>query len=481
MTIDLKPYLDDPQSGWPQGGTSPSTQPKYLAIARAMSRAIHAGELIPGTRLPTHRQLADQLGVSVQTVSRAYAQAEKMGLIQARIGSGTWVNALDDNRESAYLRAREPHPETAIIDLSIAHPVCPPSHHLRFRQALSQLSENLHPEVVTANRPIAGLSHQREQASLWLTERLGMPGEADDRVLCNGGAHALMLAVSTVVQHSDLVLTEALTDHGLIALSRTLGFQLRGVPIDERGVMPDALDTACTRYKPRAVCLTPTQLNPTGATMDEQRRNEVASVLERHGVWLIEDDVHALLEPTRLTPLSARIPMQSFHITSLTKSTVPGLRAGYLTVPRSQLHHTLPRLRATSWMATPLMFEVASLWIEDGTVEDMASAQRELLAERQILAAQILHPLPRMARPSSLHLWLPLPGGWRADELQQVAEQEGLAITTSTPFMVEQTVAPSCIRISLGAEPELARLEEGLERLAKLLNDAPPPMMQMVY
>ena len=62
MTIDLTPYLSD-------------NGPKYLVIARAISEAVRQGELLPGTRLPPHRQLAENLGVSVQTVSRAYAQA----------------------------------------------------------------------------------------------------------------------------------------------------------------------------------------------------------------------------------------------------------------------------------------------------------------------------------------------------------------------------------------------------------------------
>ncbi|RTR07081.1 PLP-dependent aminotransferase family protein [Halomonas nitroreducens] len=468
MTIDLTPYLSD--SG-----------PKYLAIARALSEAIRQGDLTPGTRLPPHRQLAEILDVSVQTVSRAYAQAEKMGLVQARVGSGTWINTLDDARESAYLRGQEPRHESALIDLSIAHPICPPGHHLRFRETLARLAEQASPEVVTANRPIAGLSHHRERASDWLSQRLGVPGEPEGRVLCNGAAHGLMLAISTVVQHGDLVLTEALTDHGLIALSRTLGFQLRGVAIDERGVVPEALDIACRRFKPRAVCLTPTQLNPTGATMDAPRRDAVARVLEHHGVWLIEDDVHALLEPPGLTPLTARLPHLSFHVTSLTKATVPGVRAGYLSVPRGQLHHTLPRMRATTWMATPLIFEIADAWIADDSLEAMAAEQRRLLAERQRLAARLLDGHERSARPSSLHVWLSLPPAWRAEELQQQAEQEGVAITTAVPFMVEQTPAPRRIRLSLGAEPDIGRLEQGLARLAGLLDEAPPPMMQLVY
>ncbi|XKE44752.1 PLP-dependent aminotransferase family protein [Halomonas organivorans] len=468
MTIDLTPFL------------SP-TGPKYLAIARALAEAIRQGELVPGARLPPHRQLAEALGVSVQTVSRAYAQAEKMGLVQARVGSGTWINALDDAREAAYLRGQESRRESALIDLSIAHPVCPPGHHLRFRETLAELADQGSPEVVTANRPIAGLPHQRERASDWLAGRLGVPGGPDDRILCNGAAHGLMLAISTLVQHGDLVLTEALTDHGLIALSRTLGFQLRGVAIDERGVIPEALDLACRRHRPRAVCLTPTQLNPTGATMDPPRRDAVAEVLDRHGVWLIEDDVHALLEPPGLTPLAARLPHLCFHVTSLTKATVPGLRAGYLSVPRGQLHHALPRMRATTWMATPLIFEIADAWIADGTLERLAGEQRELLAARQRLAARLLAGHERAARPTSLHVWLSLPPAWRAEELQQQAEQEGVAITTAIPFMVEQTPPPRRIRLSLGAEQDPARLEAGLGRIAALLDEAPPPMMQIVY
>ncbi len=467
MTVDLTPFLQD-------------TGPKYLAIARALSEAIRQGELAPGTRLPPHRRLAETLGVSVQTVSRAYAQAEKMGLVQSRVGSGTWINALDDARESAYLRGQEPRRENPLVDLSIAHPVCPPSHHRRFRETLASLAEHVRPAAIAANRPIAGLLAQRERASDWLTASLGVPGGPEDRVLCNGAAHGLMLAIATVVQHGDLVLTEALTDHGLIALSRTLGFQLRGVAIDERGVIPEALDLACRRLNPRAVCLTPTQLNPTGATMDEARRDAVARVLDHHGVWLIEDDVHALLEPPGLSPLAARLPHLCFHVTSLTKVAVPGLRAGYLSVPRGQLHHLLPRMRATTWMATPLIFELADAWIADGTLMRLAGEQRELLAERQRLAARWLSGHDLAARPSSLHLWLSLPAAWRAEELQQQAEQEGVAITTATPFMVEQSPAPQHIRLSLGAEPDLVRLEGALSRLTALLAETPPPM-QIIY
>ncbi len=111
----------------------------------------------------------------------------------------------------------------------------------------------------------------------------------------------------------------------------------------------------------------------------------------------------------------------------------------------------------------------------------MAAEQRNLLGKRQQLVQRLLGHHALESRPTSLHVWVSLPDAWRDEELQQQAEQEGLAITTAVPFMVEQTPPPRRIRASLGAEQDIARLEEGLKRLAVLLDEAPPPMMQIVY
>ncbi len=245
-------------------------------------------------------------------------------------------------------------------------------------------------------------------------------------------------------------------------------------------MLPEALDIACRRFKPRAVCLTPTQLNPTGATMNEERRDAVAEVLERHGVWLIEDDVHALLEPPGLTPLTARVP----HLLSRHQPDQGGGAGAASRIsqraPGAAAPHPAPHARHhLDGHATDLRDR--RRWIADDTLESLAREQRELLAERQRLATRLLSGHEHTARPTSLHVWLALPTAWRTEELQQQAEQEGVAITTAVPFMVEQTAAPRRVRLSVGAEPDIERFEEGLQRLVTLLDEAPPPMMQFVY
>ena len=67
--------------------------PRYLAIAEALAAEVTQGWLKPGARLPTHRDLAFRLGVTIGTVSRAYAEAERRGLVYGEVGRGTFVRA----------------------------------------------------------------------------------------------------------------------------------------------------------------------------------------------------------------------------------------------------------------------------------------------------------------------------------------------------------------------------------------------------
>ena len=67
--------------------------PRYIAIAEALAEDAGGGRLRPGTRLPTHRDLADRLGVTVGTITRAYAEATRRGLVTGEVGRGTFVRA----------------------------------------------------------------------------------------------------------------------------------------------------------------------------------------------------------------------------------------------------------------------------------------------------------------------------------------------------------------------------------------------------
>jgi len=459
MTINLKPLI--------RGGA-----PKYQAIADALKTAIGQGELIPGTRLPTHRALAEQLGVSVQTVSNAYSLAAKMGLIDSTVGSGTYVS--NSNVDNEFMLIDSSDREGVAIDLSIAHPVCSVQLQQLFSETLRRIADGDTGPLLKAMRPVQGQPQHIEAGVRWLAEQR-MPVESDRLILCNGASHALTLALGTAVQAGDTVACETLVDHGLIARARILNIRLQGLASDEQGILPEALETLCRQQTVKALCCTPSMSNPASAHMGMERRREIAAIAERHGVLVIEDDVYGPLEPDRLPPLSSLLPELAFHVTSLTKILAPGMRAGYLVAPRHLLRHTIGRLAPTTWMATPLPFEIASRWINDGTLDRLLSFEQQEFAIRQQLVDRYLGEFHYRRHANGMHVWLQLPENWSPDELVTTAQQANLLITGDRPFLVQPEQRQHCVRLSLGVESSRSRLAQGLKLLADILKSPPPP------
>jgi len=309
MTIDLKPFI---RSG----------QPKYLAIGNALSEAINAGALQPGSKLPTHRELAEVLGVSVQTVSNAYAHAEKQGVVYAQVGSGTFVRSRHVSHESDYLSTDEHDDPSRGIDLSTAHPVCTARHVKLYREGLERLSREGRDDFITSFHPTQGLTLHRDVVCAWLAQQR-MPANPDHMLFCNGTAHALTIAMTTILKPGDTVLCEHETGMLLLALAQTLHFNLKGLATDDQGILPEALETACRQGSVRVLFCTPTMNNPNNNTMSLERRQAIAELARRYDLTVVEDDVYGALQPDRSPPLSALIPERSFYATSLTKVTLP--------------------------------------------------------------------------------------------------------------------------------------------------------------
>lgn len=462
MTIDLKPFI---RSG----------QPKYLAIGNALTEAITTGALVPGSKLPTHRELAETLGVSVQTVSNAYAHAEKQGSIYAQVGSGTFVRSRHVSHESDYLSTDEHEDPSRGIDLSTAHPVCTPRHVKLYRESLERLAREGRDDFITSFHPTQGLTQHREVVCDWLAGQK-LPADPDNMLFCNGAAHALTIAMATVLKPGDTVLCEQETCMLLMALAHTLHFKLKGLAADDQGLLPEALEAACKQGGARVLFCTPTMNNPTTDTMGLERRQAIADLARKYDLTVVEDDVYGALQPDRHPPLSAFIPERSFYATSLTKISLPGMRAGYLVTPPNMVQQAIGRLRSTTWMATLMPFEIASWWMQDGTLDRMVSFQQQEFAVRQAMAREHLTACQFKADPNGMHIWAELPGHWSPEKFARRARQEGVMIFPAEPFLAAVDRANQRVRISLGAEQSRSRVVTGLNTLNELMVETPPPM-----
>ncbi|MEJ8474407.1 PLP-dependent aminotransferase family protein [Roseibium algae] len=448
-------------------------RPAYRSLADVITRAIKAGELNEGDRLPTHRDLAFKLNLSVQTVSRSYDELVRRGVVLGEVGRGTFVRSQRSDTQTPFL------PESqygAIVDCSMLKPVFEALHLDAMRDGLAKMSLDLPASAASSFRPSRALGTYGNTSRKWLA-RCGLETSSEGLILTNGNTSAMTIALMTTASPGDLIVTEGIGHHALKPLCRYLGLRLAGLGVDADGVIPEAFTRICQKTKVSALYLMPAGLNPKAYTMSRERRIELVNLARRFDVSIIENDAWGPLQPNRTAPIATLAPERTFYFTSLTKCIMPGLRFGYLVVPEAYESAAENRHLVTNWMATSLMSELACRWIEDGTAEDLLQWQMTALGERNQLAADILSDIPFNASENGLHIWLPTPETWSEEAFVAHTRLNGVAIASGSSFKMSDDVKDSGARICLGAE-SIESLKQGLMVISRLARSNPEPALQ---
>ena len=451
---------------------SPARAPRYLAIADALADDVTSGRLKAGDRLPTHRELADRLGVTVGTVTRGYAEAARRGLVGGEVGRGTFVRGAPE------LPLEPGSSPAALIDLSLnLPPTLGDERDGVLARTLTAIAREADLAALLEYTRDAGATAHREAGASWIGEA-GLEVRPEQVLVSSGSQHGLTSVLTGLLRPGDLVLTESLTYPGMKTLAALLNLRLQGVGMDAEGLRADALEAAC-RSGAKALYCIPTIQNPTGAVMGEERRRDVARIARAHGLLVVEDDVHGLLAEEAPPPLSRFAPETSCYLLSTAKTLAPGLRTGFIAAPAPLVPRIAAAIRATTWMAAPLMAEIVARWIQDGTARRLLKRRREEARARQKLAASVLRGLDRQAHPAAHHLWLSLPDPWRSETFAEAARRRGVLVTPAQTFVVGRAAVPHAVRVAMGAVPDRETLGRGLALLAETLK-APSDAAAMI-
>ncbi|CAD5250088.1 Uncharacterized HTH-type transcriptional regulator RHOS4_30730 [Bosea sp. 62] len=443
-----------------------SDKPRYLAIADRIAADIAAGTLAAGERLPPQRRLAEALAVDFTTVARGYVEAQRRGLVESRVGQGTFVKAAPAKVAAPMASVPE------LVDLSMTLPPEPDDPVLiaRLRQGMVEVSERL--VSLLRYQPLGGAPADKAAAALWLGRRGLAP--AFERLFVVPGANAALLAIlSSLAKPGDAVFCEALTYPGIRSICAQLGLPLTGLATDGDGLDPEAFAEVCMRLKPKVLYLNPVLQNPTTATMPLRRREAIVAVAQRHGVAIIEDDAYGFVPSDAPTPFAVLAPELTWHIAGLSKCLGAGLRLAYVVAP--DLRSGWPfaaALRASSIMASPLTAALATRWIEDGSADALLAFVRAETAARQRLAAEILPAGLSRADPFSFNLWLELPPPWTRAAFVGQMQATGIGIVASDAFAAKGP-APEAARICLGGPIGRKALGDVLAFMAHALEQAP--------
>ncbi|HWH82494.1 MAG TPA: PLP-dependent aminotransferase family protein [Burkholderiaceae bacterium] len=437
-------------------------RPRYVAVADAIARAMARHELLPGMRLPTHRALADELGLALATVSKGYAEAERQGLIESFVGRGTFAAAAVDQSL--------PPSSTGLVDLAV-HQI-PIPQHLDLQALLQRLASWPHVEDLLAMQPSVGAQRHRQGGAAWLRS-CGLDTSPEQIIICNGGQHAMLAIMASIHDRGGAVVTEHLTDPSLKAVAALLGRRLTGVPMDAQGMDIDALDALCRKQPVALVVCTPNLHNPTNATMPQARREALAALARKHDFTILESDIYGVMCKERLPPVARFAPERTLFVASLAKAIGPGLKVGYIHAPLELVEQVAAGLRLSTWMAAPLGAEVAHQLISvPRQLERILQAQREEAARRVAVVSSTLAEFRVRIDPQSWHVWLQLPPDWRSDEFHHHTEALGIRIAPLGAFAVGRNIPAHAARLCIGAVGP-AELQVACEQLARLMSKPP--------
>jgi len=431
---------------------------RYKSLVDALAADIRSGRLLPGTRLPTHRQLAATEGLALVTASRVYAELEAMGLVSGETGRGTFV------RETSLppgLGIDQKNVAVGMTDLNFNYPSLPGQAEL-LRNALRQLAAGGDLESLLRYQPHAGRLHERASVARHLLAR-GLTVEAEQVLMVSGAQHGLAVTMMALLQPGDVIAADALTYSGFIVLAEALHLEIVPIPVTEEGPDLEALDRLCRSRRVRAVYTMPTLHNPLGWVMSADQRESLVTIARRHDLLIIEDAAYAFLAENPPVPIAQIAPERTVYVSGLSKSVATGLRVGFVAAPAEKVPALERTIRATTWNTPGVLTAIASTWLDDGTVMQLEAEKRQDAQARQTMAAEVLAGLACIRHPSSYFLWLPLSEDARADQIAAALLREKVAVSTAEPFATSAHV-PHAIRLALGSA-EMGALREALEKV----------------
>lgn len=447
------------QMSWRPARAELGDGPLYLALAAALERDIATGSLPPGTRLPPQRELADYLDIDFTTVTRAYGICREKGLVYGVTGRGTFVSEMPGAGRAE---------QSAAFDLGVV-------------QGFPFVGEE---EILSAARAVLGResagrlftyeqrdgrSRAREAGRLWLAQR-GVAVPATRLAVFPGVQSALSAALLGVFHVGDALAVDAFTYANLIGLARLARIRLVPVAGDQSGMRADGLAEAVEKQGVRGVFLMPSCANPTTVRMSARRRDELADLVARHNLLVLEDDASLLYDSAGT--LFARVPEHTLYLAGSSRLIAAGLRATFVAYPEDLRVRLLSGLHHTAIKAGALEAEVLAELVLTGAAESIVAHKAQLAAEANRVFNQVFGARERK-NDCRLFRMVPLAAesAGHGPELERRLVAEGIRAFHSDRFRVARGSAEAFLRVSLSSSRGASALAEGLARLKRFCAD----------
>lgn len=472
-----------------------SSVPLYKQIEDHLRRAIQSGSLPVNTRLPSTRQLADELGVSRITVKNAYDTLTSEGLIASQEGSGTYVSPpfepvaarrADENTQWPLWQQNliVPTDREGALHLS---PVRPPRNlpvisfsgvgdpdHYPIQDMYKALQTVIRRDGIKAfeyGELQQGYYPLRETIAQLLASQ-SIQARPENILITSGSQQALALVCQALLKPGDVILVENPTYNLALELFRSLNLKMIAIPVDAAGMQVELLEGLLRQHHPRLIYTIPNFQNPTGMSMSASRRRLLISLADRYQIPVLEDDFAGDLRyDGRVQPALKTLDPggRVIYIGTFSKMLMPGLRVGFLIANGPVLPVLIQHKRINDLTTSPLIQRAVHEYVTIGRYQAhlrrscriyrkrrdaiLAAIQRYLGADVHVIAPQ-----------GGIFVWLQLPKTVSVLKLKELAAEEGVEFAAGPLFFADPADGGHFLRLNFATQtPE--NIVEGIRRL----------------
>ncbi|MDF3257407.1 PLP-dependent aminotransferase family protein [Bacillus velezensis] len=437
--------------------------PIYQSMAAQLEYDILNGFLAPHTKLPPQRELADYLDINLSTVTRALKLCEVKGLIYGITGSGTFVAPNVSN--AIFL---EDSDQKNVIEMGLVEPLDYLSSSY-VAEVIQNIAEKNYLEKLLDYRNPLGMPYHKMAAKKWMA-RFNLEVPIENIIITSGGQNSLTLILMALFHAGDKIAVDTYTYPNFIELANMLNINLVPIDGDFFGMVPERLEEACRKNQLDGIYLIPSCHNPTAVTMDMNRRKEIAKIIRKYNLTLLEDDIFSFLAPEGLLPISHFVPDQFVYSLSVSKSLSSGIRVGFLAVANQFIDKITHGIFNINVKTSALNAEVITELINTGYAEKIISQKKNISKERNLLYQKYFQINNSSENPLTFFRWVPLDKKHQMEEFEQNAFAQGIRIYHSDRFLAKKDETNQFTRISLSSAKTHEELDKGLKTLKNSLH-----------
>ena len=420
----------------------PASGPRRLALYKALRTMIESGQMKPGDKLPTTRDMATRFKISRGAVVTAYDMLVADGFATARVGAGTYVadavpvlEPVTVAPQSPEVAAKAPLPGT--LGCSTADDTTLRIFRMLMNRHLAQPSAR----HFQYNDP-AGSHALRVEVAAYLAAARGVNCSAEQVIMTAGTQQALDLTVRALLAPGDSAWIEDPCYVAARDVFEAAGLAVTAVPVDGEGI--DVSAGIAAAPKARAVYVTPSHQYPLGVTLSMARRLALIDWAQAAGAYIIEDDYDSEFRFAG-PPLSALQGIDGqgrvIYVGTFSKTLLPGFRIGYLVVPSALRERILTIRRLTDRFPSTLAEDALTEFLRDGHFSaHIKRARRRVQAARDALVATMAGSALSVTAPEQgLHLLAQLPAGADDVALARRASAVGFGPKALSPLYAGPT------------------------------------------